>query len=99
MLHADAHPLTGKTVRLRLRREDVTIKTGDLYVVEDWWDRVYGSSWRGAVLCAAAAQYAVRSHAAGLPGDDEVVYGTVGGFGYLVHVSELDPVYPCDSGA
>jgi hypothetical protein len=34
-------------------------------------------------------EYAMRSGVAGLPVDNEVVYGKVGAFGHLAHVSEI----------
>lgn len=40
----------------------------------------------------ACMKYAIRSAFAGLPTDNNVVYGKVGGFGHIVHVSELGPV-------
>lgn len=88
-VHSSPHPLAGKTV---------TVDT-DLHadgpgphqvVVEDWWDRVYGQSWMFAEGNPAALLYAIRSSVAGLPTDDDVVYGkTARGRGYLLHVSEL----------
>lgn len=42
----------------------------------------------------AAAKYTVRSEAASLPTDGEIVYGQIGRVGYLVHVSELGPALP-----
>jgi len=94
--HERAHPLAGKTVRLRLRQEDVHLNTGDRYRLEDWWDRVSAGSWMDCMPCWAAAAYALRVHAADLPVDDEVVYGQVGGVSHLVHVSELGPILPDD---
>ena len=37
----------------------------------------------------ACLKYALRAGADGLPVDDEVLYVKSGGFGYLVHASEL----------
>jgi hypothetical protein len=34
--------------------------------------------------------YALRSGLMGLPTDDEVLYGKVGIFGHLVHISEIE---------
>lgn len=87
MIHQVKHPMAGKTV---------TIKSGNLkghpYTIEDWHDRVIGQSWRTAVGNPACLQYAARigSQEFHVPSNDNVVYGKIGAFGYLVHVSELD---------
>ncbi|QOH59920.1 hypothetical protein [Rhodococcus rhodochrous] len=84
-IHADPHPLAGQTIPIAI----AGIGTGD-FVIEDWWDRVSGSSWAAAPGNPAAMKYAARSGPAdSIPFDDEVVYGKFGAFGHLVHVSEL----------
>lgn len=67
---------------------------GDEIRVEDYWDRIAGVSWMDAVGNPAAIQFGMRSGFAGLPIDNEVVYGKVGplGLGHIVHVSELGEV-------
>ena len=86
--HAEPHPLAGQTVKLT----GVTIdgEADPLYRVEDWWDRVSGSSWMYAEGNPAALKYAMRSAMAHLPLNDEVVYGKVGPLGHIVHVNELE---------
>lgn len=88
MSHNSPSPLAGRTVVVRadLPNQDGTVHT---YHVEDFWDRVTGSSWMNAVGNFAAVGYAVRSAFGGFPVDDEVLYGKVNGLGYLVHVSEV----------
>jgi hypothetical protein len=61
------------------------------YRVEDWWINAAGESWTVSQT-PAAYNYALRSSAAGLPIDDDVLYGKVGGFGLLVHISEIEVV-------
>lgn len=93
MIHTEPHSLAGKTVKLKLRSGDAPdIKTGDEYRIEDWWDHLTGGSWMVAQGNPAAMKYAIRSGFAGIPVDDDVVYGKVGAFGHLVHVSELGDV-------
>ena len=92
--HQTVHPLTGKTVRLRFSREDQNIRTGDLFRVWDWWDRISIGPWITAAHDRAAAKYTVRSEATGPPADGEIVCGQIGGVGYLVHVRELGPALP-----
>lgn len=50
---------------------------------------VGGKSWMDCKGNFACLQYSMRSVDAGLPLDNEVIYGKVGGLGYLVHESEL----------
>ena len=78
--HENPSPLAGATV---------TLKDGREYRVEDYWDRITGGSWMDANGNPAALIYAVRGATAGLPLDDEVLYGKIGSFGALVHVSEV----------
>jgi len=78
-----------------LAGKTLTIKSGELagqeITIEDWWENVYGESWQVAsVLNPAAVQYAMRQHRDNLPLNDEVLYGKIHNFGYLVHLSELD---------
>lgn len=97
MIHSDPHPLAGQTVTLRCRThgngaaDNLTPRIdGQEYQVEDWWDRVTGGSWMTADGNPAALQYAIRSGLNGiLPTDNDVVYGKVGGLGFIVHASEL----------
>lgn len=61
-----------------------------VFLVEDWWENVYGCSWMVADGNPAAMFYAVRSVTRGsVPFDNEVLYGKIDGMGFLFHVSEL----------
>lgn len=84
--------MAGQTVALRLTEPIWTgLDPGAVMVVEDWWDRVSGQSWKVARSNPAAIVYAIRTAfmRQSIPDDDEVVYGRVGGIGYLFHVTEL----------
>lgn len=81
LIHSTPHEGAGKTYLLKDGSTE--------YQLEDWWDRVAGRSWMYSDGNPAAFHYAMRSATAWLPLDNEVVYGKVGGFGVLVHVSEL----------
>lgn len=86
-LHTEVHPLAGQTVSVQ-----VTGQSGiQEFVIEDWWDHLTGSSWMNARGNFAAMNYAIRTGLASrkIPIDDEVVYGKIGAFGHLVHVSEI----------
>lgn len=91
MNHAAPHPAAYTTVTLAKSVETNldTLPEGSLFQVEDYWDRITGGSWMNAEGNPAALVYAVRSAIAGLPTDNEVVYGKAHGLGVLVHVSEL----------
>lgn len=90
MKHDTPHRWAGKEVRIK-PTSPLANADGDLYVLEDWWDRVYGSSWMYADGNPAALAYAMRTATSGgrIPFDDEVVYGKVGAFGHLLHKTEL----------
>jgi len=95
MIHAEPHPLAGKTVTLNDNAKDPVrgiVMPGEQFRIEDYWDRLMGKSWGVCDGNPAALQYALRAGMTGLPVDDEVVYGKIGAFGHLVHVSELGEV-------
>lgn len=80
-LYTTPHPLAGQTVTLADGRE---------YHIEDWNDRVFdGTSWMFMQGHAASLAFATRAALAGLPLNNEVVYGKVGPYGHLVHVEEI----------
>ena len=97
-MHDTKHPWAGKTVTITAG----TLK-GKQYQIEDWWDHLTGKGWAdsdgnmaaiefahrmGTKLCDAAIT--VDDLIAALQGpDDEVVYGHIGAFGKLMHVSQL----------
>lgn len=90
MIHDSPHPLAGKTV---LYDRSSILDPDDVvaFHIEDYWDRVAGKSWMDCAGNLAALMYAIRATKS-LPIDDEVLYGKIGPFGHLVHVSELGEV-------
>lgn len=86
--HTTPHPLAGQTVTIAadLHGEQTTDHE---FHIEDWNDRLFGRSWMDMQGHPASLAYAMRSAVAGLPLDNEVVYGKVQGLGHLVHVSEI----------
>lgn len=82
MIHKEQHPAAGKVMK---------IAAGDFagqdYRLEDWWDRIAGKSWMFCDGNPACLDYAMRS--IDVPIDNEVVYGKIGMFGKLIHVSQL----------
>lgn len=86
------HELAGKKVVLHCK-DDPYHLNGQKYLIEDWWINVYGKSWMFSDGNPAAMIFGMRSAFAGLPTDDEVVYGhTEDGLGHLIHQSELGAV-------
>jgi len=85
----EAHPMAGQTVKLNKPFKDHIGNTHEELRIEDWWQNVSGGSWMNASGNPACLNYAVRSGFAGLPTDNEVVYGKTGKFGNLFHVSEF----------
>ena len=84
------HPQAGKKVVLHPKAEHQLLREGAEYTIEDYWKTVNdGTSWMLAEGNIACVQYAIRAAKARIPIDDEVVYGKIGGLGYLVHVTEL----------
>lgn len=81
MAHQDEFIWAGQTV---------TLRSGAEFRAEDWADRVFGRSWMMMNGNPCALKYAVRAGCENLPIDNEVVYGKVGAFAELVHVSEID---------
>ncbi len=82
-IHESKRPFAGRSVRIASGEF-----SGQIYRVEDWWDRVSGGSWKWMRGNAACLNYAVRAVDC-LPTDDEVVYGKINSLGHLIHVSEL----------
>lgn len=94
-MHSESHPLAGKKVILNETtasgRPNHDPAPGVEYWIEDWWDKLTGKSWMFSDGNPAALMYAMRG-AGHHPIDDEVVYGKIGAYGHLVHVSELGEV-------
>lgn len=86
----ERHPLAGHTVQLQCAPgPDSDFLNAQAYIIEDWWLNVSGRSWMVADGDIACLLYALRSGIVGLPTDDNVLYGQVGGLGYLIHESEI----------
>jgi hypothetical protein len=86
----DKHPLAGQTVVLSCKPGPDNL-SGKTFVIEDWQENVMGTSWMNCNGNPAALKYAMRSAFAGLPTDNEVVYGhdAQTGLAHIVHVSEI----------
>lgn len=94
MIHQHPSLLAGKTVRIKshVKHPQIPDFGGSEFRVEDWWDRVTGKSW---MLCdenPICIDYAMRTGFSEIPipTDNEVLYGKIGPFGHLVHISEIE---------
>lgn len=76
-----------------LKGQAVTIKKGtyegQTYVIEDYWHIIDGRSWYERKSNPACIKYTSRVAKDDLPFDDEVLYGKIGSFGELIHISEI----------
>lgn len=88
MIHSEQSPLSGQEVKIL---DTVSELGGTKILIEDWWDRVSGGSWMNANGNPAAMNYAVRTGFSKVPVpiDNEVLYGKIGGLGFLVNICEL----------
>ncbi|MCQ9178713.1 hypothetical protein KMT30_06645 [Streptomyces sp. IBSBF 2953] len=86
-MHNTPHPLAGQTVTVTAAVDGA--QGPHQFRLEDWNDRVFGQSWTHMQGNPVSLAYAMRSGLTGLPLDNEVVYGKVGPFAHLVHVSEI----------
>lgn len=83
-------PLKGKTVKIKSEIENFG---GDDFVVEDYWVRLNdGISWRDSNSHPACINYAIRIgfQSFKIPNDNKVLYGKIGGMGYLFHETEIE---------
>ena len=91
----DAAELKGKAVVLR---SDISHPNGDIggavFFVEDLWKNVGGKNWMDSAASGnfAAMHYSMRISANKLPSDNDVIYGHINGFGYLIHLSEVESI-------
>lgn len=92
MIHLEKHPMAGKVMRIKknVKHFQYADFGGSEFLVDDWWDRVAGKSWMFCDGNPACLIYAMRSAGENLPTDNNVLYGKVGLYGSLVHISELE---------
>lgn len=91
-MHTEGSEFAGGTFYLNDNAGDPArgiVVPGAVIEVEGWWDMLTGKSWMFSDGNFAAMHYAIRSGYKNLPIDDEVVYGHIGAFGHIVHVSEI----------
>jgi len=75
-------------------KKEVNIVKGTLknqkIKIEGLWTKIGGRSWQNINGNPACLQYSIRVAKENLPQDDNVYYGKIGPYGYLVHESELE---------
>ena len=93
-MHEKSHKFAGKTVKLK---EDIQHPQfgnigGKEVQIEDYWDKVYGMSWKVSDGNPAAMIYGIRTGTSDkvIPMDDEVVYGKLNGLGLLINEVEIE---------
>ena len=69
---------------------------GNEYLVEGYWDEITGQSWLDTTFNAAIMQYAMRTlkdeNLKEYQECDEVLYGKIGIYGHLIHVTEVERI-------
>ena len=90
-MHKKQSPLADKVVRIKKHVKDIG---GEKYKVEDWWDRLGQGSWLESTSNFECMDYVARGAKSvpSPPFDEEVLYGKVGLYGKLVHVSEVEEI-------
>jgi len=99
MTHKNKSPLSGQVVRIKegVKHPQNQSFGGSEITIEDWWDRVYGSSWMFAQGNPACLIYAMRTGFSDMPipTDNEVLYGkTKDRLGHLIHITEIELLSP-----
>lgn len=87
MTNPNPHPQAGTTAKVK---ESVHQLGGSEVVVEDFWDRIADKSWMDCNGNPACLEYSMRSAFSGVPIDNNVIYGKIGGIGVLLHASEIE---------
>ena len=94
MVHNEQSPLARNTVKIKkeVKHPQVSDFGGSEIHIEDWWDKVSGKSWMDCEGNPACLIYAARTGFSDnpVPTDDDVLYGKIGPYGHLVHLTELD---------
>lgn len=87
--HTEPSKLAGKTVKIKT---DVFKYGGREFEVRDWWDRCSGFPWSFSIVNPVCTHYMMRASFTGNPDmfNNEVLYGRIGNFMYLIHESEIE---------
>jgi hypothetical protein len=97
MIHEQVSEFAGKKVKIKetsKHNQDANFG-GSEFFVEDWWDKLSGKTWGSCEGNPACIVYSLRVIDNDLPLDNEVVYGkTPDGLGHLLHVSEIEKIFP-----
>lgn len=67
---------------------------GDYITIEDWWEKITGINWKISAFRNPAAYNYYLNHQSEYDNNNVsvnwVLYGKIGGFGYLVNINELE---------
>jgi hypothetical protein len=101
ILHREASPLAGKTVRLKATARHHLLKEfGGKYIrIIDWFDRCNGRPRSMDAYSQISIQFSARYGKGYIPGAgthnvDEVLYAKIDRFPVAVHISEIEPESP-----
>lgn len=90
MAHDDESPLGGENAVLRAGALDDGV---GYFHIEDWWDRIQGTSWRDSTHQLAIEYTARINGLKDFPRDDNVLYGRFSdGQEALVNVAEVEAI-------
>lgn len=68
--------------------------SGNEYLIEGYWDEIEGKSWLDTEFRPVILNYSMRTlaekHLKDYQECDEVLYGKIGIYGHLIHVSEIE---------
>lgn len=92
----EKYKYAGKTMKVAQgagRAFNGELLDGREFIVEDYWINIVGKTWRYVEGNPAVVEYICRAMKKKTPPpmDDDVVYGKIGPYGHLFHVSELIP--------
>jgi len=94
ILHETPSPLANTACRIKAHVNHHQFQNfgGSEILIEDWWDRVAGKSWKQMTMTnPAALVYTLRlKDNPTTPQDDEVLYGKISGLGVLINIAELE---------
>ena len=94
----DVHNIKKKLKSSSLANKELKIIKGYLkgnsIVIEDWWKKIAGENWQASAFHNPAAYNYCLNHQSEYSNHSVsvnwVLYGKIGGLGYLVNVKELD---------
>jgi len=93
--HDRPSELKGKTVKIKKEvfEPNTDFFISENFVVEDWYDRVRKKDWKREAKFSTDCEcllYASRAESTNLPDDEQILYGKVGEWKHMMHISEIE---------